>query len=279
VHFAAETHVDRSILGPEEFVETNIVGTLRLLHAATKYWSNLSPSDRANFRFTHISTDEVYGSLSPSDTPFKETSPCAPNSPYAASKAAADHMIRAYHHTYGLPTLIANCSNNYGPRQHPEKLIPLLIINGIQGKELPIYGDGMNVRDWLYVEDNCDAITCVLENGRPGETYNVGGRNQRTNLQVVNAILDALTEMVPPAGPAYKSLIKFVADRPGHDRRYAMDLTKIETELGWRPKESFETGIRKTVRWYLDNLDWVENATTGAYKDWVTRNYGDRLTS
>jgi dTDP-glucose 4,6-dehydratase len=279
VHFAAESHVDRSISGPEAFIETNVVGTFRLLQCAKEYWTGLSTADQARFRFLHVSTDEVYGSLGPDDPLFSETTPYAPNSPYSASKASSDHLVRSYHHTYGLPTLITNCSNNYGPRQFPEKLIPLVIINALKGTELPIYGEGLNVRDWLFVEDNCEAINLVLQKGRPGETYNVGGRNEKTNLQVVDAIADALAEMAPNPGATYKSLIKFVADRPGHDRRYAMDITKIETELGWHPRESFETGIRKTIRWYLDNLNWVESVTSGAYRDWIARHYGERATS
>jgi dTDP-glucose 4,6-dehydratase len=274
VHFAAESHVDRSIHGPEEFIRTNILGTFQLLHAAREYWQGLSAPDRERFRFLHVSTDEVYGSLRPEDPAFCETTPYAPNSPYSASKAGSDHLVRAYHHTYGLPTLITNCSNNYGPRQFPEKLIPLMVINAVQGKPLPIYGDGLNVRDWLYVDDHCEAIRTVLENGRPGETYNIGGRSEKTNLEIVNTICAVLEEERP--GRDYRSLITFVADRPGHDRRYAIDSTKLETELAWRPCESFQTGIRKTVRWYLENMGWVSNVTSGAYKQWIAVNYAVR---
>ncbi|MGB9106113.1 MAG: dTDP-glucose 4,6-dehydratase [Terriglobales bacterium] len=274
VHFAAESHVDRSIHGPEEFIRTNILGTFQLLHTALEYWQGLSVPDRERFRFLHVSTDEVYGSLQPEDPAFCEATPYAPNSPYSASKAGSDHLVRAYHHTYGLPTLITNCSNNYGPRQFPEKLIPLMVINAVQGKPLPIYGDGLNVRDWLYVEDHCGAIRTVLANGRPGETYNIGGRSEKTNLEIVNTICAVLEEERP--GRNYRSLITFVADRPGHDRRYAIDSTKIETELSWRPRESFESGIRKTVRWYLENMEWVSNVTSGAYKQWIAVNYATR---
>jgi dTDP-glucose 4,6-dehydratase len=274
VHFAAESHVDRSIHRPEEFIRTNILGTFQLLHAAREYWQELSVPDRERFRFLHVSTDEVYGSLQPEDPAFCETTPYAPNSPYSASKAGSDHLVRAYHHTYGLPTLITNCSNNYGPRQFPEKLIPLMVINAVQGKPLPLYGDGLNVRDWLYVEDHCEAIRTVLVNGRPGETYNIGGRSERTNLEIVNTICAILEEERP--GRNYRSLITFVADRPGHDRRYAIDSTKLETELSWRPGESFQTGIRKTVRWYLENMEWVSNVTSGAYQQWITLNYATR---
>ncbi len=277
VHFAAESHVDRSILGPEEFINTNIVGTFRLLQAAREYWQILSSQEQKDFRFLHVSTDEVYGSLGPNDPMFSEQTAYAPNSPYAASKAASDHLVRSYHHTYGLPTLVTNCSNNYGPRQFPEKLIPLMIVNALNGKPLPVYGDGLNVRDWLYVDDHCEAIRTVLAKGKPGQTYNVGGWNEMTNLDVVNTITSVLDEFAPKQGFDYKSLITFVKDRPGHDRRYAIDATKIERELGWRPKETFETGIRKTVRWYLDNLDWVENVTSGAYKEWIAKNYTARV--
>jgi dTDP-glucose 4,6-dehydratase len=274
VHFAAESHVDRSIHKPEEFIRTNILGTFQLLHAAREYWQGLAAPDRDRFRFLHVSTDEVYGSLRPEDLAFCETTPYAPNSPYSASKAGSDHLVRAYHHTYCLPTLITNCSNNYGPRQFPEKLIPLMVINAVQGKPLPIYGDGLNVRDWLYVEDHCEAIRTVLAKGRPGETYNIGGRSEKTNLVVVNTICAVLQEERP--GRNYRSLIRFVADRPGHDRRYAIECTKIETELSWRPRESFESGIRKTVRWYLDNMEWVSNVTSGAYQQWIAVNYAAR---
>jgi dTDP-glucose 4,6-dehydratase len=274
VHFAAESHVDRSIHGPGEFIRTNMFGTFQLLHAAREYWQGLSVPDRERFRFLHVSTDEVYGTLRPEDAGFSETTAYAPNSPYSASKAGSDHLVRAYHHTYGLPTLITNCSNNYGPRQFPEKFIPLVVINAVHGKPLPIYGDGLNVRDWLYVEDHCEAIRTVLARGRPGETYNIGGRSEKTNLEIVNTICAVLEEERP--GRDYRSLITFVADRPGHDRRYAIDSTKIETELSWRPRESFESGIRKTVRWYLENLEWVSNVTSGAYQQWIAVNYAAR---
>ena len=277
IHFAAESHVDRSISGPEEFINTNIVGTFRLLQSAREYWQTLSTHERSEFRFLHVSTDEVYGSLGPADPMFSEETAYAPNSPYAASKAASDHLVRSYHHTYGLPTLVTNCSNNYGPRQFPEKLIPLMIVNALNGKPLPVYGDGLNVRDWLYVNDHCEAIRTVLAKGTPGQTYNVGGWNEMTNLDVVNTVTSVLHEFAPKQGFDYKSLITFVKDRPGHDRRYAIDATKIERELGWRPEETFESGIRKTVRWYLDNLDWVENVTSGAYKEWIAQNYTARV--
>jgi dTDP-glucose 4,6-dehydratase len=274
VHFAAESHVDRSIHGPEEFIRTNLIGTFQLLHAAREYWQGLAVPERERFRFLHVSTDEVYGSLRPEDPAFSESSPYAPSSPYSASKAGSDHLVRAYHHTYGLPTLITNCSNNYGPRQFPEKLIPLMVINAVQGELLPIYGDGLNVRDWLYVEDHCEAVRTVLARGRPGETYNIGGRSEKTNLAIVNTICAVLEQERP--GRDYRSLITFVADRPGHDRRYAIDSTKIETELSWRPEESFESGIRKTVRWYLENMEWVSNVTSGAYQQWIAVNYAAR---
>jgi len=273
VHFAAESHVDRSILGPGEFVRTNVQGTFNLLEEVREYWNGLRGAEKDAFRFLHVSTDEVYGSLSPSDPAFTETTPYAPNSPYAASKAASDHFVRAYHHTYGLPVLTTNCSNNYGPRQFPEKLIPLVILHALEGKPLPIYGDGLNVRDWLYVLDHCAAILCVLERGVPGETYNIGGRQEKTNLEVVHTICAILDEMRPrPAGP-YASLVTFVKDRPGHDRRYAMDARKIEAALGWVPKETFESGIRKTIAWYLDNMNWVRSVTSGAYREWVKTQY------
>ena len=274
VHFAAESHVDRSIRGPEAFIQTNVVGTFQLLHAAREYWHALPPPERERFRFLHVSTDEVYGSLQPEDPAFSETTPYSPNSPYSASKAGSDHLVRAYHHTYGLPTLITNCSNNYGPRQFPEKLIPLMITNAVHGKALPVYGDGLNVRDWLYVEDHCEAIRTVFAKGKPGETYNIGGRSEKTNLEIVNTVCAVLAEERP--GRDYRSLITFVADRPGHDRRYAIDSTKIETELGWRPRESFQTGIRKTVRWYLENMDWVTNVISGNYQHWIAVNYAGR---
>ena len=251
VHFAAESHVDRSIEGPAEFIQTNVVGSFSLLEEARAYWGALAGGDRAGFRFLHVSTDEVYGSLGPADPAFKETNAYAPNSPYAASKAASDHLVRAYHHTYGLPAVTTNCSNNYGPRQYPEKLIPLMITHAIAEKPLPVYGDGLNVRDWLYVQDHCDAIRAVLERGRIGETYNIGGSSERTNLEVVNTLCTLLDEARPRKSGSYADLVARVKDRPGHDRRYAMDTTKIERELGWRPQESFDTGMRKTVDWYL----------------------------
>lgn len=274
VHFAAESHVDRSIHGPDEFVRTNVNGTFNLLEEAHAYWSKLSEDDRKRFRFLHVSTDEVYGSLSPNDPPFHEESRYAPNSPYSASKAASDHLVRAYHHTYGLPTLTTNCSNNYGPLQFPEKLIPLMILNACAGKPLPIYGDGQNIRDWLYVEDHCEAIRAVLAHGQPGETYNIGGWNEKKNLEIVNTICDLLDELRPndPVVP-HRGLVSFVKDRPGHDWRYAMDARKIELELNWRPKETFETGIRKTVKWYLENEDWVQDVTSGKYRQWIEKHY------
>ncbi|HXT42489.1 MAG TPA: dTDP-glucose 4,6-dehydratase [Candidatus Angelobacter sp.] len=274
VHFAAESHVDRSIHGPDDFVRTNVNGTFSLLEESRAYWSGLSPEEKSAFRFLHVSTDEVYGSLGPNDPAFTETTQYAPNSPYSASKAASDHLVRAYFHTYGLPVLTTNCSNNYGPFQFPEKLIPLVILNATRGKPIPVYGDGQNVRDWLFVTDHCEAIRTVLARGRIGETYNIGGRNEIKNLDVVNTICAALDELRPndPAVP-HRNLIKFVTDRPGHDRRYAMDATKIETELGWRPRETFATGIRKTVQWYLENSAWIENVTTGSYRQWMATQY------
>ena len=271
VNFAAESHVDRSIHGPAAFVETNIVGTFALLEATRAYCSTLSEDERAAFRFLHVSTDEVYGSLGPDDPPFSETTPYAPNSPYSASKAAADHLVRAYHHTYGLPTLTTNCSNNYGPRQFPEKLIPLMIVNALAGKPLPVYGDGRNVRDWLYVGDHCAAIRAVLAGGRPGETYNVGGNAEMTNLDVVGTICRILGELAP--GRDYASLITFVKDRPGHDRRYAIDAAKIRRALDWLPAESFASGMRRTVQWYLDNGAWLAAVTSGEYQKWMSLNY------
>jgi dTDP-glucose 4,6-dehydratase len=267
VNFAAETHVDRSIDGPRTFLETNVVGTFELLAAARAYWEALDDAERADFRFLHVSTDEVYGSLGPTGK-FTETTPYAPNSPYSASKAASDHFIRAFHHTYGLPALTTNCSNNYGPYQFPEKLIPLMILNAVEGKTLPVYGDGQNVRDWLYVEDHCRAIARVLEAGRPGEVYNIGGNCERTNLQVVSAICDAIDALRPGLShaPCRDNLIRFVTDRPGHDRRYAMDCTKIERELGWRPTVDFESGLRRTVAWYLEHPEWVGRVTSGTYR-------------
>ncbi|HLZ43107.1 MAG TPA: dTDP-glucose 4,6-dehydratase [Candidatus Sulfotelmatobacter sp.] len=273
VHFAAESHVDRSIRGPGEFIQTNINGTFALLEEARAHWTELNGHEQQQFRFLHVSTDEVYGSLGPNDPPFSETTPYAPNSPYAASKAASDHLVRAYHHTYGLPTLTTNCSNNYGPFQFPEKLIPLMILNARDGKPLPVYGDGKNVRDWLYVEDHCEAIATVLRRGKPAETYNIGGWNEKYNIDIVQNICDLVDEMSPAAGRPRRELITFVKDRPGHDRRYAMDASKIERELGWKPKETFESGIRKTVRWYLENEGWVRDVTTGAYRQWIATHY------
>lgn len=272
-HFAAESHVDRSIRGPEAFIQTNIQGTFCLLEAAREYWSELDGEERERFRFLHVSTDEVYGSLGPGDAAFCETTAYAPNSPYAASKAASDHLVRAYHHTYGLPTLTTNCSNNYGRFQFPEKLIPLMILNARDGKPLPVYGDGKNVRDWLYVEDHCHAIALVLQRGRPGETYNIGGWNEKPNIEIVQMVCDLVDEMAPRASRARRELITFVKDRPGHDRRYAIDASKIERELGWKPKETFESGLRKTVRWYLENEAWVEGVTSGSYRQWIATHY------
>jgi dTDP-glucose 4,6-dehydratase len=274
VNFAAESHVDRSIHGPEDFIQTNIVGTFRLLEAVRAYWSTLPEPDKSNFRFLHVSTDEVYGSLGKDDPPFAETNRYEPNSPYSASKAASDHLVRAWHHTYGLPVLTTNCSNNYGPYHFPEKLIPLMIVNALAGKPLPIYGDGQQIRDWLYVKDHCSAIRRVLEAGRPGETYNIGGWNEKPNIEIVQTICALLDELRPrPDGKSYVTQIQFVADRPGHDRRYAIDARKIEQELGWRPAETFESGIRKTVQWYLDNPEWVQHVQSGAYRDWVQKQY------
>jgi dTDP-glucose 4,6-dehydratase len=273
VHFAAESHVDRSIRGPEDFIRTNVDGTFALLEETRAYWSGLPDRERQSFRFLHVSTDEVYGSLGPDNPPFTETTAYAPNSPYAASKAASDHLVRAYHHTYGLPTLTTNCSNNYGPFQFPEKLIPLMILNARDGKLLPVYGDGKNVRDWLYVEDHCEAIATVLRGGKPGETYNIGGWNEKPNLEIVKTICTLVDEMAPRAGVSRLDLITFVKDRPGHDRRYAMDARKIDHELRWKPKETFESGIRKTVRWYLENEEWVRNVTSGSYRQWVATHY------
>jgi dTDP-glucose 4,6-dehydratase len=277
VHFAAESHVDRSILGPGEFINTNINGTFSLLEAARAYWSGLPDEERAAFRFLHVSTDEVYGTLGPDDAPFSETTPYAPNSPYSASKAASDHLVRAYHHTYGLPTLTTNCSNNYGPYHFPEKLVPLIIANARAGKPLPIYGDGQQVRDWLYVSDHCAAIRRVLSDGRLGETYNIGGWNEKANLDVVHTLCDMLDELSPKvSGGSYREQITYVADRPGHDRRYAIDARKIERELGWRPAETFESGIKKTVQWYLANQEWVADVQSGAYLNWMEKNYAAR---
>ena len=279
VHFAAESHVDRSILGPEAFLRTNIDGTFTLLRAARTYYDSLAEEERTRFRFLHVSTDEVYGTLTPEAPAFHEETPYAPNSPYAASKASSDHLVRAWVHTYGLPAIITNCSNNYGPYQFPEKLIPLMIANALQGKALPVYGDGQQVRDWLYVVDHCRALRTVLERGRMGETYNVGGGNQRSNLEVVTTVCALLDELVPTSKfRPHLQLVKYVADRPGHDRRYAIDARKLEGELGWRAQESFETGLRKTVEWYLANAAWVEGVTSGAYQQWMTQNYGRRET-
>lgn len=275
INFAAESHVDRSIHGPADFIETNIVGTFRLLEAVRAYWAALPADSKAAFRFLHVSTDEVYGSLAKEDAPFVETRQYEPNSPYSASKAASDHLVRAWHHTYGLPVLTTNCSNNYGPNHFPEKLIPLMIVNALAGNPLPVYGDGMQIRDWLYVKDHCSAIRRVLEDGRLGETYNVGGWNEMPNIDIVNAVCTLLDEMRPKAdGTAYATQISYVTDRPGHDRRYAIDASKIERELGWLPAETFDTGIRKTVQWHLDNPKWVENVQSGAYRDWVSQQYG-----
>ena len=271
VHFAAESHVDRSIHSPGEFVQTNVVGTWALLEEARAYHQRTK-----EFRFVHVSTDEVFGSLGGHEPAFTEATPYAPNSPYSASKAASDHLVRAYHHTYGLPALITNCSNNYGPYQLPEKLIPLLIHNALAGKPLPIYGDGKNVRDWLYVEDHCNALRLVLERGAPGETYNIGGNSEKTNLDVVDALCALLDGTRPRAFGSYRQLVTHVKDRPGHDRRYAMDISKIGRELGWRPRESFASGLKKTLQWYLANADWVAQATRGEYRDWIEKNYGAR---
>jgi dTDP-glucose 4,6-dehydratase len=276
VHFAAESHVDRSIHGPAEFIRTNINGTFSLLEAARAYWSGLDAAGRDGFRFLHVSTDEVYGSLAADDAPFTESTPYAPNSPYSATKAASDHLVRSYHHTYGLPTLTTNCSNNYGPYHFPEKLIPLVIANARAGKPLPIYGDGQQVRDWLYVEDHCAAIRAVLARGRTGETYNIGGWNEKANLEVVTRLCDILDELAPKADGSYRDQITYVADRPGHDRRYAIDARKIERELGWRPAQTFDTGIRKTVEWYLDNQEWVRDIQSGDYLTWMDQNYARR---
>ncbi|WP_018411125.1 dTDP-glucose 4,6-dehydratase [Methyloversatilis thermotolerans] len=274
VHFAAESHVDRSIHGPGEFMRTNVTGTFTLLEAARAYWGALEGDDKAAFRFHHVSTDEVYGSLSPTDPPFAETNAYEPNSPYSASKAASDHLVRAWHHTYGLPVVTTNCSNNYGPYHFPEKLIPLIIVNALAGKPLPVYGDGQQVRDWLYVKDHCAAIREVLARGRLGETYNIGGWNEKPNIDIVRTVCALLDDMKPDPAGRYERLITYVKDRPGHDRRYAIDARKIERELGWKPAETFDTGIRKTVRWYLDNQAWVQNVQSGGYRDWVSKQYG-----
>lgn len=274
INFAAESHVDRSIHGPEDFIQTNIVGSFHLLEAVRAYWGGLPAEPKANFRFLHVSTDEVYGSLGKADAAFTETHAYAPNSPYSASKAASDHLVRSYHHTYGLPVLTTNCSNNYGPYHFPEKLIPLMIVNALAGKPLPVYGDGQQIRDWLYVKDHCSAIREVLARGRLGEVYNVGGWNEKPNLEIVHTLCQLLDALRPKAdGGSYQSQISYVTDRPGHDRRYAIDASKIERELGWRPSETFETGIRKTVAWYLANTDWVTNVQNGSYRDWLTKQY------
>ncbi|AVS65941.1 dTDP-glucose 4,6-dehydratase [Paracidovorax avenae] len=274
VNFAAESHVDRSIHGPEDFIQTNVVGTFRLLEGVREYWQSLPGDERAAFRFLHVSTDEVYGTLAPEAPAFAETHSYEPNSPYSASKAASDHLVRAWHHTYGLPVLTTNCSNNYGPFHFPEKLIPLMIVNALAGKPLPVYGDGMQIRDWLYVRDHCSAIRRVLQAGRPGETYNVGGWNEKPNIEIVKTICALLDELRPRAdGERYESQIAYVKDRPGHDRRYAIDARKIERELGWTPAETFETGIRKTVEWYLAHGEWVDAVTSGAYREWIDRQY------
>jgi dTDP-glucose 4,6-dehydratase len=275
VHFAAESHVDRSIDSPADFISTNVEGTFSLLEAARGYWQRLDPAAQAAFRFLHVSTDEVYGSLGPGDPPFTETTAYAPNSPYAASKAGADHLVRAWHHTYGLPTLTTNCSNNYGPWQFPEKLIPLMIANALAGKALPLYGDGMQVRDWLYVGDHCTALRRVLEAGLPGQVYNIGGASEMANTEVVHALCDILDTLVPKP-QSYRTQIAFVTDRPGHDRRYAIDAARIGRELGWTPGETFSSGLEKTVRWYLAHSDWVAEVQSGAYRDWIERNYAQR---
>ncbi|RJG02052.1 dTDP-glucose 4,6-dehydratase [Noviherbaspirillum sedimenti] len=277
LNFAAESHVDRSIHGPEDFIQTNIVGTFHLLEEVRAYWGQLDGEARSTFRFLHVSTDEVYGSLRKDDPAFSETNRYEPNSPYSASKAASDHLVRAYHHTYGLPVLTTNCSNNYGPYHFPEKLIPLMIVNALAGKALPVYGDGMQIRDWLYVKDHCSAIRRVLEAGQLGETYNVGGWNEMPNIDIVHTVCGLLDELRPrPDGKPYAEQITYVTDRPGHDRRYAIDAGKIERELGWKPAETFDSGIRKTVQWYLDNPAWVANVQSGAYRDWVATNYAER---
>ena len=272
VHFAAESHVDRSIHGPGEFVQTNVVGTFSLLEEARAYWGTLAEPAKSRFRFLHVSTDEVYGSLGSADPAFSETTPYAPNSPYAASKAASDHLVRAYHHTYGMPVITTNCSNNYGPLQFPEKLIPLMILNALNGKPLPVYGDGKNVRDWLHVSDHCSGIRAALAKGKPGETYNIGGNSEKTNLEVVHAVCTILDEL-HPAGAPHAKLITYVKDRPGHDQRYAINAEKIRRELGWEPQERFEKGLRKTVEWYLNNNEWVDSVLTGEYRKWVDKQY------
>jgi len=280
VNFAAESHVDRSIHGPEAFIQTNVMGTFALLESVRAYWGGLSEPDKAAFRLLHVSTDEVYGSLAKGEAAFTETHRYQPNSPYSASKAASDHLVRAYHHTYGLPVLTTNCSNNYGPLHFPEKLIPLMIVNALAGKALPVYGDGQQIRDWLYVRDHCSAIRRVLQAGVPGEVYNIGGGNEMPNLDIVHTVCALLDEMRPrPDGKAYREQISFVTDRPGHDRRYAIDAHKVEQELGWKPAETFDSGIRKTVQWYLDNQDWVANVQSGGYRDWIATHYGAAVTA
>ena len=277
INFAAESHVDRSIEGPAEFVHTNVLGTFRFLDEVRGYWKELQSENKEAFRFLHVSTDEVYGSLGPNDAPFSEVTPYAPNSPYSASKASSDHFVRAYHHTYGLPTLTTNCSNNYGPYQFPEKLVPLMILNALDKKPLPIYGDGKNVRDWLYVDDHCRAIVAALQNGRAGETYNIGGRCELTNLELVNKICEILDQLRPmSSGDSYSSLMTFVKDRPGHDLRYAVDDKKIATELGWRPVESFDSGLRETIYWYVENRSWADSVRDGSYRAWINKNYSSR---
>ncbi len=274
VHFAAESHVDRSIHGPEDFIQTNVVGTLRLLEATRAYWNGLEGEAKSGFRFLHVSTDEVYGSLEKTDPAFTETHNFEPNSPYSASKAASDHLVRAWYHTYGLPVLTTNCSNNYGPYHFPEKLIPLMIVNALAGKSLPVYGDGMQIRDWLYIKDHCSAIRRVLQGGQLGETYNVGGWNEMPNIEIVQRVCSLLDQLRPRAdGKRYAEQITYVKDRPGHDRRYAIDARKLEKELGWKPAETFDSGIEKTVQWYLDNQEWVQQVQSGAYKDWVNKQY------
>lgn len=279
INFAAESHVDRSILSPGNFIQTNVLGTFQLLEACRVYWEKLSPQKREQFRLLHVSTDEVYGSLDPEEPAFREDTPYAPNSPYAASKASSDHLVRAYFHTYGLPTLITNCSNNYGPRQFPEKLIPLMILNAQHGKPLPIYGDGQNIRDWLYVADHCDALYLVLQHSCIGQMYNIGGNNEQTNIRVIEKICAILDELAPKLGLHHSSLITFVKDRLGHDRRYAIDCSKISRDLNWQPKESFDSGLFKTVQWYLSNPTWVKQVQSGTYHAWIQQNYGDTLTA
>jgi dTDP-glucose 4,6-dehydratase len=277
INFAAESHVDRSINSPDTFIQTNILGTFHLLQESLNYWNNLPQNQKLQFRFLHISTDEVYGSLSPKDPAFTEKNRYEPNSPYSASKASSDHLVRSFHHTYGLPTLTTNCSNNYGPYQFPEKLIPLIITHALNGKPLPIYGDGLQIRDWLFVEDHCDAISSVLEKGIPGEIYNVGGCNEKSNIEIVKIVCSILDELSPNKNKTpYEKQITYVKDRPGHDRRYAINATKIMSDLGWKPKETFESGIRKTILWYLNNQDWIHDIQSGSYMDWIQQNYSHR---